>query len=64
MHSKPDTCMVQMGSSDEALAVIEHLQDCEVFGTKLSFRPSKQNVFTYKFIIVFITKRVYILDCS
>uniref|UniRef100_A0AC34FQE9 RRM domain-containing protein n=1 Tax=Panagrolaimus sp. ES5 TaxID=591445 RepID=A0AC34FQE9_9BILA len=44
MHSKPDTCMVQMGSSEEATAVIEHLQECDVFGTKLSFRPSKQNI--------------------
>uniref|UniRef100_A0A7E4VXB2 RRM domain-containing protein n=1 Tax=Panagrellus redivivus TaxID=6233 RepID=A0A7E4VXB2_PANRE len=44
MHSKPDTCMVQMGSSDEAANAIQHLQDIEVVGTKLTLRPSKQNI--------------------
>lgn len=36
--------MVQMGSEREANNVLRHLQNVEVFGTQLSFRPSKQNV--------------------
>lgn len=47
MMSKPDTCMVQMGTPKEAASVIEHLQEVELFGNKLSFRPSKQNVSKY-----------------
>uniref|UniRef100_A0A1I7SMS2 RRM domain-containing protein n=1 Tax=Bursaphelenchus xylophilus TaxID=6326 RepID=A0A1I7SMS2_BURXY len=44
MHSKPDTCMVQMGTSHEATNVLKYLQGAAVFNTTLAIRPSKQNV--------------------
>lgn len=44
MHSKTDTCMVQMGSTQEASNVLKYLQGANLFGTGLSIRPSKQNV--------------------
>ncbi|CAD5229238.1 unnamed protein product [Bursaphelenchus okinawaensis] len=44
MHSKQDTCMVQMGNPQEASNVLKFLQGAGVFNTTLSIRPSKQNV--------------------
>lgn len=51
MKSKPDTCMIQMGTPEEAQNVIEHLQNLSMFGRRLTFRPSIQNAsFTYSWI--------------
>ncbi|KAI6192326.1 hypothetical protein M3Y97_00325100 [Aphelenchoides bicaudatus] len=44
LNSKPDTCMVQMGSDREANNVLRYLQKVNVFGTQISVRPSKSNV--------------------
>lgn len=36
--------MVQMGCDREANNVFRYLQGINVFGTQISFRPSKQNI--------------------
>ncbi|KAH7728026.1 hypothetical protein AAVH_04270 [Aphelenchoides avenae] len=44
--SKTDTVMVQMGTPAEVGNVLRYLQEAEIFGTRLTFRPSKQDVVT------------------
>uniref|UniRef100_A0AC34QN45 RRM domain-containing protein n=1 Tax=Panagrolaimus sp. JU765 TaxID=591449 RepID=A0AC34QN45_9BILA len=44
MKSKPDTCMIQMATPEQAQNVIEHLQNLTIFKSRLTFRPSIQNV--------------------
>ncbi|KAI6173533.1 Poly [ADP-ribose] polymerase [Aphelenchoides besseyi] len=42
MHTKQDTCMVEMAQIPEAQNVMRFLQNAKLFGTTLSIRPSKQ----------------------
>ncbi|CAJ0579375.1 unnamed protein product, partial [Mesorhabditis spiculigera] len=42
MHSKEDTVMVQMGHTFQVISALQFLQGAELFGCKLTLRPSKQ----------------------
>lgn len=43
MLKKQDTCMAEMGNPQGVTEVMNHLQNTKVFGTTLTFRPSKQS---------------------
>ncbi|GMT33622.1 hypothetical protein PFISCL1PPCAC_24919, partial [Pristionchus fissidentatus] len=48
MRSKPDTAMVEMGSSRDVQTAIDHMYGTEIFGNRLELKPSKQGEVAHK----------------